>query len=130
VTTTPPFPYQERLGVESWPSILDIPTGLGKTAAIVVAWMWKRILHDPDTPKRLVYCLPMRVLVEQTRRNVGQWLENADLMGKPGEGKFSVHLLMGGSEDIRDYVWTSYPEENMIFIGTQDMLLSRALMRG
>ncbi|MCU0615293.1 MAG: CRISPR-associated helicase Cas3', partial [Desulfobacterales bacterium] len=130
VTTNPPFPYQERLGAESWPDILDIPTGLGKTAAVVVAWMWKRTLNDPDTPKRLVYCLPMRVLVEQTYRNVGKWLEKADLAGKTGEGKFSFHLLMGGSEDLRNCLWTSYPEENMIFIGTQDMLLSRALMRG
>ena len=26
-----PFPYQQRLATESWPELLDIPTGLGKT---------------------------------------------------------------------------------------------------
>src|SRR3546814_201046 len=40
----------------------------------------------------------------------------------------SVHVLMGGEPDLKS--WAEYPEEDMILIGTQDMLLSRALMRG
>ena len=72
-----PFPYQCRLAEEPWPELLDVPTGMGKTAAVVLAWLWKRGWReggreaDPDagTPRRLVYCLPMRVLVEQTERN-------------------------------------------------------------
>jgi CRISPR-associated endonuclease/helicase Cas3 len=35
---------------------------------------------------------------------------------------------MGGAEDLK--TWSEYPDEDMILIGTQDMLLSRALMRG
>lgn len=126
-----PFDYQRRLAEEPWPDLLDVPTGLGKTAAVVLAWLWKRrIQRDPNTPRRLVYCLPMRVLVEQTVTNIRQWLESHDLHGKPGEGKVSVNLLMGGEEDIRKPEWASYPEEDAILVGTQDMLLSRALMRG
>ena len=138
-----PFEYQRRLAEEkfdghSWPDLLDVPTGMGKTAAVVLAWLWKRDWRkggregrpDADTPRRLVYCLPMRVLVEQTHQNVQGWLKNLGILGEPGEGKVSVHLLMGGSEDVAQATWAEYPEEDMILIGTQDMLLSRALMRG
>ncbi len=77
-----PFDYQRRLAEESWPDLLEIPTGLGKTAAVVLAWLWKRGWHgealrakvDIETPRRLVYCLPMRVLVEQTARECEKWL--------------------------------------------------------
>ncbi|MGD9584609.1 MAG: CRISPR-associated helicase Cas3' [Lysobacterales bacterium] len=130
------FWYQKRLAEESWPDLLDIPTGMGKTAAVVLAWLWKRGWREgkreaePDagTPRRLVYCLPMRVLVEQTQSECERWLRNLGALGIAGEGKVSVHVLMGGAEDIK--TWVEYPEEDMILIGTQDMLLSRALMRG
>ena len=71
-----PYPYQEKLATESWPELLDIPTGLGKTAAVVLAWVHKRMRSDATTPRRLVYCLPMRVLVEQTESNIRQRLKN------------------------------------------------------
>jgi CRISPR-associated endonuclease/helicase Cas3 len=123
-----PFEYQRRLATEPWPNLLDIPTGLGKTAAVVLAWIYKRrILKDEKTPRRLVYCLPMRVLVEQTERSIDGWLKNLGLLGQPGNGKVSVHLLMGGEVD-RD--WAIYPEADAVLVGTQDMLLSRALNRG
>ncbi|RMF83625.1 MAG: DEAD/DEAH box helicase, partial [Nitrospirae bacterium] len=100
-----PFDYQRRLACEGpgggLPELLHVPTGLGKTAAVVLAWLWRRRHHpDPEvrraTPRRLVYCLPMRVLVEQTRASVVRWLEGLDLLGEAGDGKVSVHLLMGG----------------------------------
>lgn len=127
-----PYDYQSRLGEQPWPDLLDIPTGLGKTAAVVLAWVYKRrMLHDQHTPRRLVYCLPMRVLVEQTHSNVVAWLTKLDHYGaEPRCGKVSVHLLMGGADDVKKASWAEYPEDDMILIGTQDMLLSRALMRG
>jgi CRISPR-associated endonuclease/helicase Cas3 len=126
-----PYPYQERLATESWPDLLDVPTGLGKTAAVSLAWLYKRrVLRDPATPRRLVWCLPMRVLVEQTHRNIREWLERLGMLGEPGDGKVSVHLLMGGEEDVRAAGWVAHPEEDMVLVGTQDMLLSRALLRG
>ncbi|MGA7965643.1 MAG: DEAD/DEAH box helicase [Gammaproteobacteria bacterium] len=131
-----PFQYQRRLAEEEWPDLLDVPTGMGKTAAVVLAWLWKRGWRerehgaetDDDTPRRLVYCLPMRVLVEQTADNIRDWLDNLGIYGDAGDGKVSVHILMGGSDDLKS--WAEHPEEDMILIGTQDMLLSRALMRG
>ena len=128
VTDRPPFDYQRRLGTEPWPDILDIPTGLGKTSAVVIAWLWKRLHRDADTPRRLVYCLPMRVLVEQTQTNVQAWLNKAAaIFQQKGLEVPAAFLLMGGEVDEG---WEQYPEKDAIVIGTQDMLLSRALMRG
>lgn len=131
-----PYGFQERLAHEPWPDLLDVPTGMGKTAAVVLAWLWKRgwrpgarvAQTDLSTPRRLVWCLPMRVLVEQTVANIQNWLKALDLHAKCGEGKVSVNVLMGGESDLKS--WAEYPEEDMILVGTQDMLLSRALMRG
>ncbi len=130
-----PYDYQSRLAALPCESrLISIPTGLGKTAAVILAWLWNRV-HQPNSkwPRRLVYCLPMRTLVEQTRDEAKKWIdnlftENPDLLhGK----KPRVVILMGGENlepDAKD--WDLYPEENAILIGTQDMLLSRALNRG
>ncbi len=92
----------------------------------VLGWLWRRQHSEQSvkqlTPRRLVYCLPMRVLVEQTRDEVQGWLENLGLTKQ-----VKVCVLMGG-EDADD--WDLYPEKDAILIGTQDMLLSRALNRG
>src|SRR5260370_34611896 len=160
------YEYQRRLAEKDpFPEVLDIPTGAGKTAAAVLSWLWRRRFDaDPkrrvETPRRLVYCLPMRVLVEQTyAETVGwlyrlgmlagktQWQDNNVLQSyqpEPGESELSedswakrydrsrrtpiaVHLLMGGEDDTG---WAIWPERDAILIGTQDMLLSRALNRG
>ncbi|HHY86219.1 MAG TPA: CRISPR-associated endonuclease Cas3'', partial [Verrucomicrobia bacterium] len=56
-------------------------------------------------------------------------LFKADLI--PADRKPRVVILMGGENlEGEDRDWDIYPEANMIIIGTQDMLLSRALNRG
>ncbi|MBS0446698.1 MAG: type I-U CRISPR-associated protein Csx17 [Proteobacteria bacterium] len=133
-----PFDYQQRLASEPWPDFLIIPTGLGKTAAVVLGWLYKRgwraggrvAMPDVATPRRLVYCLPMRVLVDQTADNIRGWLMHLGIEGRPGKGRVSVHVLMGGADGLREASWAERPEEDAILVGTQDMLLSRALMRG
>jgi CRISPR-associated endonuclease/helicase Cas3 len=140
-----PFDYQRRLATgDNLPQLLDIPTGLGKTLAIVLAWIWRRCFAGEavrkGTPRRLVYCLPMRVLVEQTYGVIircleqlgllageARWLKVDEEHGEPGTRRIAVHLLMGG-EEATD--WAPWPEREAILIGTQDMLLSRALNRG
>lgn len=120
-----PFPWQEQIAsLSELPSLVRVPTGLGKTAAVVISWLWRRRFAEQETQqqtqRRLVYCLPMRVLVEQTRDEAKKWIEKLG-------NDIGVHLLMGG-EDIDD--WDLHPERDAILIGTQDMLLSRALNRG
>jgi len=126
-----PYPYQQRLAEGEWPDALNVPTGLGKTAAVTLAWLYRRRqLKQEEMPLRLVWCLPMRVLVEQTVANIECWLKKHELHGNPGDGKVSISVLMGGAAELRQAQWASYPEEDAILVGTQDMLLSRALMRG
>lgn len=128
-----PYAYQRRLAEEEWPDTLIAPTGLGKTAAVILSWLWRRRVDPETTPRRLVYCLPMRTLVEQTERNARIWLERLATAGLadnlPGPG--DLHLLMGGIEARKGQLhWYETPERPAILIGTQDMLISRALMRG
>lgn len=132
-----PYGYQTRLAEEPCISrLINVPTGLGKTAAVVLAWLWNRVHNrSAEWPRRLVYCLPMRTLVEQTVEEANKWIANlveAELIpNMPREGKPRVVVLMGGEAlqgEERD--WDIYPEDNCILIGTQDMLLSRALNRG
>lgn len=128
-----PFPYQERLAnVPESSILLNVPTGLGKTDAVVMAWVYRR-RYAPHavreaTPRRLVYCLPMRSLVEQTHDKVQRLLKNLSTY-EENHVKDSVRciVLMGG--DI-DNSWDENPEDDTIIIGTQDQLLSRALNRG
>lgn len=126
-----PFPFQRdfALALET-PALVNIPTGLGKTAMAVVGWLWRRNGGNNElkaaTPRRLVYCLPMRVLVEQTRECAKCWVA-ALRKGYLVCGDVPVHVLMGGEEKDD---WDIHPERDAIIIGTQDMLLSRALNRG
>lgn len=174
-----PLPYQKRLALgDPLPTLLDVPTGLGKTAAAILAWVWRRRFAAEPTrknpPRRLVYCLPMRVLVEQTFIEAVKWLARLGLLagsaewtetdgdglptkkavlrrtdgsgwgyrpepdaergegwaaenGDYGQRPVAVHLLLGGEEKTD---WALWPERDAVLIGTQDMLLSRALNRG
>lgn len=144
----PQQPKTLRSGSNCESKLINVPTGLGKTAAVVLAWLWNRVLTPDEThrnkwPRRLVYCLPMRTLVEQTECEATNWLaklrENADRLGFVENAKQELEwlvtqspiILMGG-EDLDDARrnWDLYPEKPAILIGTQDMLLSRALNRG
>lgn len=121
-----PFPYQHRLGTEPFPTLLDIPTGLGKTAAITIAWLYKRLKYPDETPRRLIYCLPMRTLVRQTLSEARQWIDNTSEAFSDALTP-SAYVLMGGDQETG---WADEPERPAIVVGTQDMLISRALMRG
>ena len=115
---------------EEWPQVLIAPTGSGKTAAVTLGWAAHRLRAPDATPRRLVWCLPMRTLVEQTADVVRDWFgrlaaDANDATRLPGPE--DVHVLMGGAE-AGD--WLAKPERSAVIVGTQDMLLSRALMRG
>jgi CRISPR-associated endonuclease/helicase Cas3 len=123
-----PFPYQVAMAEsDCLPDALNVITGAGKTLAIIMAWVWRSLLHpNPEirktTPRRLVIVLPMRTLVEQTCAVAEKCLKKAGL-----ENEIRLHLLMGGAIDVN---WELYPERRAILVGTQDQLLSRALNRG
>ena len=125
-----PDAWQLALATDAWPRVLIAPTGSGKTAAVTLGWAARRLRSPADTPRRLVWCLPMRALVEQTADAVRAWFarlaagtDGADRLPRPED----VHVLMGGVDADS---WLDEPERPAVLVGTQDMLLSRALMRG
>ncbi len=124
-----PYPYQRRLAEDGLPELLQIPTGAGKTLAATLPWLYRRRFHwdakiRATTPHWLVFVLPMRVLVEQTRDTIDRWLQNTGVAGDMG-----LHVVMGG-EGRLESAWRRAPEQDAIFVGTLDMLISRALNRG
>lgn len=118
-----PYAYQRELGHRpAPPSVIEVPTGSGKTHALLVSWLYERLVRG-RAPRRLVYALPMRTLVEQTRSVAEQ------VRGRCGltEQQLPIRTLMGGEASAD---WRESPEDPQILIGTIDMLLSRALNRG
>lgn len=128
-----PYDWQDDLATlnKCTTRLIRIPTGFGKTLGVLSVWLWHCVQRrDESWPRRLVWCLPMRVLVEQTEQEARQALERVGLLWdcrSDRTGKVGVHLLMGGV-DSGD--WHLYPEHCAVLIGTQDMLLSRAMNRG
>lgn len=118
-TGSPPYAYQRDLA-ERAPSVVDVPTGCGKTAALICSWLYR--VAAGEAPRRLVYALPLRTLVEQTA-DVAVGIRAA--LG--AEEQVEVHTLVGGGAATE---WRESPQKPQILIGTIDMLLSRALNRG
>ena len=120
-----PRQWQNNLGTNAnvGDQLIRIPTGEGKTLGVLSTWLYHAIeKNDPAWPRRLVWCLPMRTLVDQTYNEANKILANLDL-----QKSVNVHRLMGGVDENR---WYQAPDQPAILIGTQDMLLSRALNRG
>lgn len=117
ITGYPPYDYQRVLAERKRPpGVVEVPTGSGKTLAVLLPW-----LLDERGPRRLVYALPMRSLVEQTAEVVHAAL------AATGRDDVDAHVLMGG-EEMRE--WQRAPARRAVLVGTIDMLLSRALGRG
>ncbi len=125
----PAYAWQVEFANNEWPRVLVAPTGSGKTAAVTLGWAVHRLTRPTGTPRRLVWCLPMRTLVEQTAEKAKEWfgklaaIDDSKRLPTPED----VHVLMGGTTSTE---WLLAPERPAVVVGTQDMLLSRALMRG
>ena len=123
VTKNAALPYQERYGQRPFqPTLLVIPTGLGKTDAVLVPWLYARATGDGEAPTRLIFVLPRRNLTEQTAKRAAELVAPAKL-----DGSIRVLQLMGGGNDNDQELG---PHEPAIIVATQDMYFSRALNRG
>jgi CRISPR-associated endonuclease/helicase Cas3 len=122
-----PHGYQARIARDGLPDVVEAATGTGKTG-VILAWLW-RLLYGPEpdraeTPRRLVYALPQRSLVEQVAREAERWVANLGLTGE-----VAVHVVMGG-EGKTQGDWRQNMHQPAIVVGTVDSLVSKALNRG
>ncbi|MCI0537749.1 MAG: type I-U CRISPR-associated helicase/endonuclease Cas3 [Verrucomicrobiales bacterium] len=130
------------------PALVDLPTGAGKTELIVIwllalAWFGKSGRKSPPVPRRLVWVVNRRVLVQQVY-DVAERLDTAlkaksgpaaefgcylrSLCKQDSEAVFSVVQLRGQRLDDRE--WSLNPTVPQLIIGTVDQIGSRLLFQG
>lgn len=125
-----PYDYQRRIALDGLPDVIEVPTGAGKTLAAAGGWLYRRFFH-PDatvreaTPRRLVYALPMRVLVESVTSELREVCQRLEL-----DGDVAIVQLMGGgaSGDVVS-AWRQAMDRPSIVVGTVDQIVSGQLMR-
>ena len=129
-----PFKWQTRLFGRfmdgDLPSAVDVPTGLGKTA-VMALWLIARAANA-DVPRKLVYVVDRRAVVDQATRFATLLHENMppalakDLHLK--DAPLPISTLRGGFADNRE--WLEDPSKPAIVVGTIDMVGSRLLFEG
>ncbi|MGH3246597.1 MAG: type I-G CRISPR-associated helicase/endonuclease Cas3g [Trebonia sp.] len=119
-----PHGYQARIADDGLPDVLKAPTGTGKTG-VILAWLWRR-LYGPvpaGTPRRLIYALPQRSLVDQVSAEARKWLMNLGLTEE-----VALHVVMGGRGETQGD-WRENMHQPAVVVGTVDSLVSKALVR-
>ena len=152
LTGNRPFPWQEALyqrfmsgRPDNIPSSCNLPTGLGKTSVVVI-WLIALANRPELTPRRLVYVVNRRTVVDQTTievETIRQRLGNlpalkelrqrlVDLCALSVEenqdGPISISTLRGQFADNRR--WSADPARPSVIVGTVDMIGSRLLFGG
>jgi CRISPR-associated endonuclease/helicase Cas3 len=120
-----PHGYQARIARSGLPDAVEAPTGTGKTG-VILAWLWRWLSeeHRATTPRRLVYALPQRSLVDQVSGEARGWLDRLGLADQ-----VALHVVMGGRGQTQGD-WRESMHQPAIVVGTVDSLVSKALNRG
>lgn len=145
LTGNKPFPWQRTL-FEDWfargniPSSCNIPTGLGKTSVVAI-WLITLAKHPERMPRRLVYVVNRRTVVDQTTielQRMRECLGDAGLIMplrqlcaiplQDGNPPLAISTLRGQFADNRE--WSSDPARPAVIAGTVDMIGSRLLFSG
>jgi len=86
--------------------ILRMPTGSGKSEALLCAYLWS-LYHDPDFPQQMVYGLPMRNLVDSLGQRFASYQKNFDQLSVaiqhgayPGTPSFYADLAIATIDQI------------------------------
>jgi CRISPR-associated endonuclease/helicase Cas3 len=143
LTGNPPFPWQralyERFVANDFPKACDLPTGLGKTSVIAL-WLLA-LAKNPKLPRRLVYVVNRRTVVDQStaeaERLRSRLLEPAArhihdaldaLATVAAKHPLAISTLRGEFAD--NGAWRRDPSRPAIIVGTVDMIGSRLLFSG
>src|SRR5262249_22294873 len=124
-----PFPWQRDL-YQKWfsqgkfPDACTLPTGVGKTSVIAI-WLIALANRKP-VPRRLVYVVNRRTVVDQTTDEVEKYRENLAAAGIPGP--LAISTLRGQFADSA--AWSADPSRPAVICGTVDMIGSRLLFSG
>lgn len=143
LTGNPPFPWQrtlyERFVANDFPKTCSLPTGLGKTSVIAL-WLLA-LIQNPKLPRRLVYAVNRRTVVDQSTaeaerlrsqlllpeaRHIHTVLDA--LAAVPAKHPLTISTLRGEFAD--NGAWRRDPSRSAIIIGTVDMIGSRLLFSG
>jgi len=135
-----PFPWQgqlfKRFMQGEIPSSCDLPTGLGKTS-IMAIWLIA-LAKEAKVPRRLVYVVNRRTVVDQATREAERLRENLERAGLTAPLKrlcvvdcdmpLAISTLRGQFADNGQ--WCANPARPAIICGTVDMIGSRLLFNG
>lgn len=139
-----PFPWQralyEKFAAGEFPASCKLPTGLGKTLIIAV-WLLALAANPKKVPRRLVYIVNRRTIVDQAtdeakriRERLSKhqlkelWAALEDLCAAPADIPLAISTLRGQFEDNAE--WRNDPARPAIVVGTVDMIGSRLLFSG
>src|ERR1700732_3648787 len=151
LTSNSPFPwqralYQDWFAVGRFPSSCNLPTGLGKTSVIAI-WLIALANRPDKMPRRLVYVVNRRPVVDQTTNEVEKVRDN--ILNSPqveealirlsatravpkvpyaAEPLLAISTLRGQFADNRE--WSADPSRPAVICGTVDMIGSRLLFSG
>jgi CRISPR-associated endonuclease/helicase Cas3 len=143
LTGNPPFPWQrliyERFIANDFPKTCDLPTGLGKTSVIAL-WLLA-LTKNPKLPRRLVYVVNRRTVVDQSTAEAERLCKQlVTLAAKPlrdaldamaaveAKQPLAISTLRGEFAD--NGAWRRDPSRPAIIVGTVDMIGSRLLFSG
>lgn len=142
LTDHTPFPWQRRLFAQWFakgkiPPSCNLPTGTGKTSVIAV-WLIA-LARKADMPRRLIYVVNRRTVVDQTtaeieriRRNIGTTKIAGALRTvchlTDDETALGISTLRGQFADNQE--WSANPSRPAVVCGTVDMIGSRLLFSG
>ncbi|SDN22615.1 CRISPR-associated endonuclease/helicase Cas3 [Actinomyces ruminicola] len=150
-----PFPWQSAVVEEAvergtWPALVDVPTGLGKTSMLDVAVFLLALSAGGEAPaglgrRRIFLVVDRRIVVDQAEahgKHIAEKLESATegtvfevarrlrgLFGaSQGEAALRVVKMRGGA--TWDAAWLPRPDLLAIITGTVDQVGSRLFFRG
>jgi CRISPR-associated endonuclease/helicase Cas3 len=142
-----PFPWQEslleRVLQQGWPDLIDVPTGLGKTAILDVA-VFLSALGSEHARRRVFLVVDRRLIVDQAHeeaRRIQRALGNAQpgtrcavvgqrlaVRGDDSPYVLDVTRMRGGLS--WSWLWLERPDRHALVTGTVDQIGSRFLFRG